>query len=115
MVEKPQPLIRRNNYNGNKTDLQVRKRVVPSKPTTNITSTGKRKLKKESSDFENQQKNIKVSAIRKRQIDTLGEVIGTRFAYETIGELIDNYIATRLTPDQQRAFQALSSLGSLKH
>lgn len=56
-----------------------------------------------------------MSAIRKRQIDTLGEVIGTRFAYETIGELIDNYIATRLTPDQQRAFQALSSLGTLKH
>lgn len=46
MAEKPQPLIRRNNSNDNKPDLKVRKRVVPSKPTTNITSTGKSKLKK---------------------------------------------------------------------
>lgn len=113
MTDKPQPLIR-NKSNSKIKGLEVRDRVVPKSPTTNISSVAKSKAKNDTTAFENQQKNIKVSAIRKRQIDTLGEVIGTRFAYETIGELIDNYIATRLTPDQQRAFQALSSLSTLQ-
>ncbi|MBU7446373.1 hypothetical protein ACA590_16445 [Lactiplantibacillus plantarum] len=113
MTDKPQPLIR-NKSNGKVKGLEVRERVIPKSPTTNISSVAKSKAKNDTTAFENQQKNIKVSAVRKRQIDTLGEVIGTKFAYETIGELIDNYIATRLTPDQQRAFQALSSLNTLQ-
>ncbi|PGZ57414.1 hypothetical protein COE58_26150 [Bacillus cereus] len=80
---------------------------APSKTSSSAKQDAKNKEKK---DFKNQKGSIKISNQSKKELEALMKLTNTKFHYEVIDLLIEQYVENELTSEQKHKFNILVDL-----
>lgn len=71
-------------------------------PKETFTETQQDKLERKKNEFKNQKGSIKVPLSTKKELDALKDITKTKFDYEIIQMLIDNYVHNLETAKAKR-------------